>query len=515
MTSEKRLKLINENMDLFGPLPNDYEKFVEQSVFKLENIIIYSTKENKAYCTGCKQRTNDLKIFKTQVKHNKKVTCPCCGRYSVAKSKGHIKNGFEVIRWSMIVEKSGENVLIRYINHLRKYKSDGSYTQTTTEMLRTVITAIGRRDFGLYYDGWAFWRKPCGYFERSEHYEPRQNVMLYNTDIDKDLRDTICKYSAVGIIVKNNEMKVQEDCVFADKHIRQDNPYIIERYLTSYVKYPYIEQLTKLGLSNLLYVAIEMYYDHYGIDIFVQGKKRIHETLGLTRSEYLQLMSTKHNPSCNDIVVIKKLRKANLRVTDETFIALTSNANQIHTSDFIAVRKYLSEIKSINMLKMHGTKYADYLDMADRLKWNMKSTMVLFPRDFKQAHEIAVEQFNKQKQKNIRAYLKKVSQSHVYDFGYKDLMILVPKSGTQIVKEGQVLHHCGARYVDEVGNQNTMILFVRRKDNPDKQFYTLEWKDGVVKQCYGFKDCDMTDEVKEFVKEFEIEMNNREIQKVS
>ena len=58
-------------------------------------------------------------------------------------------------------------------------------------------------------------------------------------------------------------------------------------------------------------------------------------------------------------------------------------------------------------------------------------------------------------------------------------------------------------------------LGLDKDDCLNKSFYTLEYRDNRVVQCYGFRNCRMTDEVKEFVKEFEIAMNNREIQMVS
>ena len=71
MTREKRLRLIAENMDMFSDLPADYEEFTNKSVFKLDNIIIYSTKEKKAYCTGCKSRITNLKLFEKKPTHSR------------------------------------------------------------------------------------------------------------------------------------------------------------------------------------------------------------------------------------------------------------------------------------------------------------------------------------------------------------------------------------------------------------------------------------------------------------
>lgn len=503
MKREERLRTIQYYMELFGPLPDDYEQFAEQSVFKLDNIIIYNQKENKAYCTGCKQTTTNLKLFKNPIQHNKTAICPCCGRVSVAKSNGYIKNGFAVIRWSMIVEKCDEDVLIRYVKHLRKYRSDGSYVQTTTELLRTVITSTRIRDFGNYYDGWAFYRNSMSYFGRGENYEPQSDVMLYNTDIDKTLNGTICQYCAASLMVKHNESHKQEDTLFVDSHIRQQNPYKVGTYLWKYVNYPYCEQLIKLGFFELLGCVDGNTYSEFK---FIPGKKRIHETLGLSRCEYLQLR-TISNPSAQDVKNLLRLREKGLRVTDDTFFELHLDRGEKLTVNNLSIAMmYMSEQKAVKMCKMYGTRYTDYLDMASRLDWDMKSTMVLFPKDFNQAHQTAVDQFNKQKQNRLKADLRHIFNSHFYDYEDDEFIIAVPKTGAQIVKEGQTLHHCVARYVDDVAKGKTMILFVRRKSNPRKPFYTLEWRENKVKQCYGYKDCKATDEVNKFIRSFEESM---------
>ncbi|WP_373692317.1 PcfJ domain-containing protein, partial [Pseudomonas aeruginosa] len=46
---------------------------------------------------------------------------------------------------------------------------------------------------------------------------------------------------------------------------------------------------------------------------------------------------------------------------------------------------------------------------------------------------------------------------------------------------------------------------MRRKEKPEKPYYTLEWK-GKVVQCRGMNNCAMTQEIKEFVDLFSKEM---------
>ena len=51
-----------------------------------------------------------------------------------------------------------------------------------------------------------------------------------------------------------------------------------------------------------------------------------------------------------------------------------------------------------------------------------------------------------------------------------------------------------------------MILFVRKENEPDIPYFTLEYKDGKVAQCRGEHNCPMTKDVKAFVEAFERKM---------
>ena len=63
------------------------------------------------------------------------------------------------------------------------------------------------------------------------------------------------------------------------------------------------------------------------------------------------------------------------------------------------------------------------------------------------------------------------------------LLIRLPVDGDEITAEGAYLRHCVGGYVDRMANGKTTIFFVRRVEEPDKPFYTLEWLNGRVQQC--------------------------------
>ena len=83
---------------------------------------------------------------------------------------------------------------------------------------------------------------------------------------------------------------------------------------------------------------------------------------------------------------------------------------------------------------------------------------------------------------------------------------MVPQSGDEIRKEGEALHHCVGSYVYDVASGKTNIFFIRKAAEPDKSYFTMEWKNNKIEQCRGFANCGMPPDVKAFVQVFEKKM---------
>lgn len=59
-------------------------------------------------------------------------------------------------------------------------------------------------------------------------------------------------------------------------------------------------------------------------------------------------------------------------------------------------------------------------------------------------------------------------------FSYGNYTIVLPTNTQDLVTEGNEMHHCVGSYVDRVANGNTLIVFVRHKDTPNKCYITAE-----------------------------------------
>ena len=306
-------------------------------------------------------------------------------------------------------------------------------------------------------------------------------------------------------MLKSWQEPYQRDLNIADDHLRLHSAWVLDNWLETYQEHHYMEQLAKLGMMELAKEVIQM--PPYRTNCLIDGKKRIHEILGVTRETY-KVLRQRPIVSMKKVAICQKMERAGIIVTDEelTNVEEGSFTYKYDVDDYIITRKFMSPGKAYKWLSQHGKEYADYLDMASKLKWNMKSKTVLFPRDVEKAHDLAIEQFNKHKQMELSNKLLKVANTGIYSFESDDYVIVIPKNGADLVNEGEKLHHCVATYTDKVLNGSTMILFIRKKSQKKKPFYTMEWKNNHIVQCRGLKNCDMTPEVKKFATDFENHM---------
>lgn len=71
----------------------------------------------------------------------------------------------------------------------------------------------------------------------------------------------------------------------------------------------------------------------------------------------------------------------------------------------------------------------------------------------------------------------------------EDYLVIAPQNTFDIIKEGRMLHHCvgndgaGERYYDRIERRESFIMFLRRAEEPEDPYYTLEIEpDGTVRQ---------------------------------
>jgi hypothetical protein len=173
----------------------------------------------------------------------------------------------------------------------------------------------------------------------------------------------------------------------------------------------------------------------------------------------------------------------------------------------ITIDKLISYMKKAGIdINSAGLRdYSDYISDCIKLKYNVRDKSIYFPKNFYAAHD----RISKIRDmiENPDSYVI-ISGRKDLEFEQGDLCVISPKSKADIVDEGKVLSHCVGGYADRHVKGKLSIMFLRRKAEPDKPYYTIEvGNDCVIKQCRGYKNnvvsaggCEKPEEIKEFEK---------------
>lgn len=83
------------------------------------------------------------------------------------------------------------------------------------------------------------------------------------------------------------------------------------------------------------------------------------------------------------------------------------------------------------------------------------------------------------------------------------LLIRPAASPKELRQESKVLGHCVRTYAGRVQAGGTSILFIRKTEDPDTPYFTLELNaQGRIVQCRGNHNCAYPDDVAAFINEW-------------
>ena len=169
----------------------------------------------------------------------------------------------------------------------------------------------------------------------------------------------------------------------------------------------------------------------------------------------------------------------------------------------------LNELESVNRMVNYLKKqkiapgkftimWRDYLRMAREEGYDTTDDIVRFPKDLKARHDQLVEVRNQRKDdKRLEGYKKlddriKERLPDMKDYFWEDREYMIIPAGTckELMDEGRTLHHCvgsSDTYMRKMADGVSWILFLRRKSELEKPYYTIEisLKDDHIIQFYS------------------------------
>jgi hypothetical protein len=153
--------------------------------------------------------------------------------------------------------------------------------------------------------------------------------------------------------------------------------------------------------------------------------------------------------------------------------------------------------------------------MAKVLEWDITDKFVLFPKDLKEAHDNALKLYKPKKDMLEDKAIKKAFRSLLERFGYKDEQYIIkpPQNFKELVNEGHKLHHCVSSYSRRIASGETVVMFIRAKQNAKDPFYTFEIDPERLRivQIHGKNNCGPTEELKQLIDKYKAEiLNNKQ-----
>lgn len=325
--------------------------------------------------------------------------------------------------------------------------------------------------------GWGMNNTPDGYY-------------IYQTD---EIWKSAMKYCAVDLYID----QPVEDGTWT---------YGVIKYLTAYCEQPKLELVCKWGLWD---VAQDLVRDR-------KANGRVVNWKGNTPWEFLKISRTEWNAyresTYGSVELLRCSKKLKIPVITLLKICLQVNdytenwgqkAIELQGRGVPLKRqvKYIEKTRDTYggyRTFAGGLQYwIDYLSMAEQMGRDVSLTGAIMPRNLIEAHDEMVklhvrflqEQREKDLQKKTAAYQKRKEKLEK-KYGYRShgLMIKVPESAEEIIREGNVLNICVGGYAERHLTGKTTILFLRRERKPDTPYVCIELddKDQIV-QIHGYK----------------------------
>ena len=287
------------------------------------------------------------------------------------------------------------------------------------------------------------------------------------------------------------------------------------KYLRLYEIYPEMEYITKLGLS---YLATRKQI----LDLARKSKafrKWIGKNSQEIRKKYYYvttiIQAFKKNKPMSVIQAYEQTKKH--LINDYYYPKIKG----IFNNDMDKLINYLAE-KNIRL-----NLYVDYISACRELGLDITETKHRYPHDFMRWHDVRIDENNTRKaledaKKNKQMYEQFSAVAEKFlpleRNREESFVVIIAKSPTDLKKEGSALQHCvgGSNYSQKFIRQESLIFFIREKDNIEKPYVTVEYSiaDKKIIQCYGKNNTNPQTAALDFINKKWLPCANRKVNKL-
>ena len=297
----------------------------------------------------------------------------------------------------------------------------------------------------------------------------------------------------------------------------------IGAYLYLWARNPQIENLVRSGFSCFVkslidkgtfttgyYVSGRSFYVRDAEKYIDRKKVKPHEILGLEKNEtYLAKSLTLDRLDFYRYV----FKKVNVRLTPDhlekaerlgfdifRFVIDDSKDEFGFSIPFLRTFNYLVKQHKRAPKSFRSSYLRDYWNLTKQIQGSLPKELV-FPKNLIQAHNRATDLFEaKKNEAEDRKIHERFLKLKCFSFADPQAGFLIRpvRSFSELTKEGKLLCHCVGSYAKVVASGKTSIFLIRKIEDPETPFYTLEYKDGKIVQDHGFRNKLQTPEILAF-----------------
>ena len=295
-------------------------------------------------------------------------------------------------------------------------------------------------------------------------------------------------------------------------------------YLRSFQQHPQVENLIMQGLSKLyndiIYANGNHWYTYETTKIPTQGicwrGRKPADLLDISTEQFRAARAQRWN--LDELELVRTANKAGISFEIPQYRKIKksliySNAKSLlgYGVDPQRAREYLKKCRAKKQTGADMKLLLDYYGLCKKTDMKLTSK-VAFPSDLKREHDRLTLLYNEKsiesKAAGVAEYnnaFKKLARQYAaLRFESGGLCIRIAEAPRDLFYEGVMLGHCVGTYVSTHAEGNSCIFLLRKKDAPDKPFFTLQlnMKTFQVIQNRGFKNCARTPEVEAFEKKW-------------
>lgn len=432
-----------------------------------ENYMIYTyskTGAKEGWCTYCEKTVQ----LKEKPLHGKTGICPRCKREITYKSSGKINTLATDWYKVQLVQNIDGGIVVRHFEAKKCWKGTINAELYMREDTRTLIM-----DGTKWQYSWELYKNIEHRWCRSSYsnYGNWQGGRIYTGNM-YHLSKTGLVHSSIPAVLNHNKKLTNAVADWLDA----------ERYD------PNIERCAKAGLYRL---AGELAKNN-GL-IKDRRATELTKALGIDRMRLSRLVA--HDGGSLYLSYLQREKVDNTIYPDdilldlvEKHITLSYLKNMLDHMTLVQAYNYLvrqSDQSDKNPMSQVLTTYNDYMNMAERLKMDTSSEQIYKPKDLKKAHTKVIDLLSQagweKTAQDASIKFPKVNEElpRLLKYEYKGsaYQIVAPRTITDIVREGSLLGHCIHTcdfYYQRIETKESFIMFLRKNDDPEKPWYTLE-----------------------------------------